>query len=278
MFEFETFQEIITDKFNRNFFKFIVDYSVKDNLKTFKEEVLDHLYSLHSLHGEMPVLYSGGMDSTFLIRSLIELGIKPKTITFSFSAENDDPDCEMVNRKCKLYGLEPPEFFYFDKAGFVENVKQVVYEEKRNYPMFHGFLMDYFLKKTKHLKLYTGMGSEFKCFDNKVVMNPGPFVVKKNHPNRLHCFTTDRIFLSYFKNKQFINNYKKPIPILPVGMVDKWYLRDLVYMDCYPDIEREEKFFGSYWRDYVKNPFMDLNLPECVINWAEFDPDFLVNL
>ena len=52
-----------------------IDYSVKDTLKTFKEEVLDELYAQYSLHGNMPVMFSGGMDSTFIVRSLIELGI-----------------------------------------------------------------------------------------------------------------------------------------------------------------------------------------------------------
>lgn len=273
-----------------NEYKIELDYSVLGTLKSFKEEVLDELHNLNKLHGEMPVLFSGGMDSTFIIRSLMELGLKPKTISFSFSKNNDDYECELVKSKCKKYGLEPPEFFHIDKKAFFDHLDYLLRERDTAYPMLHGFFMDYFLKSNKHGRFYSGINCEFKLMNGKVYMPPGPILVRQNNPGQLYGFATDRTFLSYFKEKIFVDNYKKPFPMLNGDRVDSWYVRDLIYMDCYPDMDREPKDIPNPWRAHIKEPFYNEVVPylknrfpllyhdKVGIKPCEFDLDFLVNL
>ena len=272
--------------FTVNEYKIDLDYSVVNSLKSFKEEVLEELYNVYKLQGEMYVLFSGGMDSTFILRSLMELGFKPRTITFSFSKNNDDFDCELVKSKCKKYGLAPPEFFYMDEQGFFNHLEYLVDFKKIAYPMLHGYFMDYFLKTFKFSKFYSGISCEYKLRDNKVFLPVGPQLIKQNNPNQLYGFTTDRTFLSYFKNKILIDNYRKTFPPLVNGQPDYFYVRDLIYMDCYPDMNRESKNAPNPWRDYIKIPYYTEILPHLEqrypliysIKPCEFDIDFLVNL
>lgn len=273
-----------------NKYEIKLDYTVVDSLKSFKEEVLDELYRIYKLNGDMPLLYSGGMDSTFILRSLQELGISPRTISFSFTEDNSDFDCELVKAKCKKYDVRPPEFFYIDGNALQDHVRYLVEEKDIAYPMLHGFYMDYFLNTLKYEKFFTGMSGEFKLKNGKVIMPYGPLMVMQNNPGRLFCFTTDRTFLSYFKHEKFIANYKTPNPLTETGAEDQWYIRDLIYMDCYPDMEREVKNLPNPWRDHITTPFYKnvvpylteryplLYNPRCWITQCEFDADFLVNV
>ncbi|CAB5222029.1 hypothetical protein UFOVP242_243 [uncultured Caudovirales phage] len=273
-----------------NKYEIKLDYTVKDSLKSFKEEVLDELYRVYKLNGDIPLLYSGGMDSTFILRSLQELGISPRIVSFSFTEDNSDFDCELVKAKCKKYDVRPPEFFYIDGNKIQEHVEYLVEERDIAYPMLHGFFMDYFLSVNKDEKYFTGMSGEFKLKSGKIVLPYGPLMVKQNNPDRLFCFTSDRTFLSYFKHKQFIANYKNPNPLMANGQEDQWYIRDLIYMDCYPDMEREIKNLPNTWRYHITTPFYKnvvpylteryplLYNPRCWITQCEFDPEFLVNL
>lgn len=261
-------------------FKYEVDLnvSVKDNLKPFKEEVLDELYSIHLKHGDLTLLFSGGMDSTFILRSLKELGINPKIITFSFSPNNDDFESELVKSKCKEYGAQPPDFFYIDKNDFFNHCNSIIESNQLPYPMIHGYMMDYFLNVHRGMKFYTGMSCEYKLKDNKIFIPAGPFLVKDNNPDQLYGFTTDKTFLSYFKHKQFVNNYKKENVYLNNGQLDRWYVRDLIYMDCYPDITRVSKDIPYDHRRYIDSCFdshvyLSKPIPPCT-----FDADYLVNL
>lgn len=158
-----------------------IDYSVKDTLKTFKEEVLDELYAQYSLHGNMPVMFSGGMDSTFIVRSLIELGIKPKTLSFSFSTDNSDYESQLVKRRCAEHGLDDPEFIYIDCDGFANHCRYLNEERNIKYSIIHGYLVDYFLSKTGDLKFLSGMSCEYKLRDNNIIMMPLPYKVKGNN-------------------------------------------------------------------------------------------------
>lgn len=254
-----------------------IDYSVKDTLKTFKEEVLDELYAQYSLHGNMPVMFSGGMDSTFIVRSLIELGIKPKTSSFSFSTDNSDYESQLVKRRCAEHGLDDPEFIYIDCDGFTNHCRYLNEERNIKYSSLHGYLVDYFLSKTGDIKFMSGMSCEYKIRDNNIIMLSLPYTVKRNNPDRVFGFSTDRTFLSYFKHKQFIDNYKKKIPKILNRNTDMWFVRDLIYMDCYPDITKEVKDVEESQRDYLIPTFKSLPRPEPVA-YCKFDPDYLVNL
>ena len=269
-----------------NNYEMIIDYSVKDSLKSFKEEVLDELYRVHLQQGEMPLLYSGGMDSTLILRSLQELGVKVKTLSFSFTADNSDIECELVKNRCKKYGIENPEFFYFEKNKFFDHINKLRIEENIVYPALHGFLMDYCVRNSQYDQFYCGMHCEYKLSEGKILMPPMPAFFKKLYPNKTFGFTTDRTFLSYFKHPQFIMNYKKDIPKLPFAGEDVWYVRDLIYMDCYPDIERSLKNFSAQhnsYRDYITGPFLRNHYTYVPIGYKApqpcvFDPEFLINV
>ena len=258
-------------------FNIDIDYSIKDTLKTFKEEVLDELYAQYKLHGDMHVMFSGGMDSTFIVRSLIELGIKPKTSSFSFSTDNSDYECQLVKRRCAEHGLDDPEFVYIDYDGFANHCRYLNEERDIKYSIMHGYLVDYFLSKTGDSKFMSGMSCEYKLRDNNIIMMSLPYTVKSNNPDRVFGFSNDRTFLSYFKHKQFINNYKKKIPKILNRNTDMWFVRDLIYMDCYPDITKEVKDVKESQRDHLIPIINSLPRPEPVA-YCKFDPDYLVNL
>lgn len=263
-----------------------LDYSVLGNLKPFKEEVLDELYKIHTLNGDMPLLFSGGMDSTFILRSLQELGINPSIVSFSFTKDNSDYDCELVKSRCKKFGTKPPEFFYMDEFKFAKHLRTLIDKKNIVYPVLHGFFIDYFLNAYTGVKFHTGLQVEFKLINDTIFLPSGPLFMKRNHPNRLYSFFSDRTFLSYFKHPTFVSNYKKPAPLLANNDVDQWYVRDLVYMDCYPEIEREIKNPFNHWRDYIKEPFHKVVLPYIQKKYphlqkppkCEFSAEFLVNL
>ena len=254
-----------------------IDYSVKDTLKPFKEEVLDELHAQYNLHGDMHVMFSGGMDSTFIVRSLIELGIKPKTLSFSFTPDNSDYECMLVKRRCIELGLNDPEFVYMDYDGLSNHCRYLNEERNIKYSNMHGYLVDYFLSKTGNSKFMSGMSCEYKLRENNIIMLPLPYTVKSNNPDRIFGFSNDRTFLSYFKNKQFIDNYKKNIPKILNRNTDMWFVRDLVYMDCYPDIIKEVKDVYESQRDYLTPLIESLPRPEPVM-YCKFNPDYLVNL
>ena len=263
----------------------IIDYSVKDSLKSFKQEVLDELYRVHLQQGEMPLLFSGGMDGTFILRSLQELGVKVKTLSFSFSKDNDDFECQLVKKRCKQYGIENPEFFYFDDKKFFKHINALRSEKNIVYPAIHGFLMDYCVNDSQYDKFYCGMSCEYKLIQGKIVMPPMPQLFKKYNPNKTFGFTTDRTFLSYFKHPLFVSNYKKSNPPMYDGSEDKWYVRDLIYMDCFPDIERSTKNFTDIWtsRNHIAIPFIEHKKYYMPPSYeaptpSVFDPEFLVNV
>jgi len=226
---------------NINEYLIRIDYTVEKTLKPFKEEVLDQLYNTYTLNGNMPLLFSGGMDSTFLLRSLLELGIKPRTLTMSFSREHDTYDCNLVRERCRQYGLKDPEFFYIDKEKFFEHINYLLFERSIAYPMLHGFYISYLLSTYSNDKFFTGMGSEFKLYDNLIKMPQGPQLVKQNNPNRLYDFATSRTFLSYLNHERFDNDYKTIAQRLKETKLNPFYLRNKIYTDCYNDIITVEK-------------------------------------
>ena len=244
---------------SNNQYRIDFNLNVKDILKPFKQEVLDEIYRLYRLYGNMPVLYSGGMDSTFIVRSLLELGIKPSTLTISFSKDHSDEECEMIKQKCKKFGIDRPEFFYIDEAGFFNHIDYLI-DINKPLPMLHGYFMDYLLTTFRYQKFFTGMSCEYKCLNGVVKMPPGPFMVMQNNPGQLYGFTTDKTFLSYFKHKLFIDNYKK-IKEPPITIRDMVHIRDLIYMDCYPDITKQEKSDVQDWKEYIRKPFLEKYAP-----------------
>lgn len=86
-----------------NEYRITLDYSVEQDLRSFKEEVLNHLYTVHKEVGVDSIMFSGGMDSTFILRSLLELGITPRLHTLSFSKDQTDYDSLQAITQCKKF-------------------------------------------------------------------------------------------------------------------------------------------------------------------------------
>lgn len=226
-----------------------IDYSVEKDLKSFKEEMLDFVSDFYSKHKDFTLLFSGGMDSTFLLRTLKELNIPVKTLTVSFSENNDDYDCEMVKAKCKKYGVDNHRFVYLEKDSFFEHMRIDVLEKKKVFPVLHGHIIQYLLDMFPDEVFFTGLGSEFKLKNGKIFMPPGPQILKDKNPERVYGFATSRTFLSYINHPIFKEKYKENNEYV-------WHVRDLIYTDCFPDIEIELKRPAN--SDYIANIYNNI--------------------
>lgn len=215
-----------------------IDYSVEKDLKSFKEEVLNELYSLHQTHHINDLLFSGGMDSTFILRCLMELGLKPNLHSFVFCDDYDELDIRNIRYRCKKYGFKEPEYFPIKPKEIFEHIEELAKNEIC-YPALHQYYVDYFLKSTSQ-KFFTGLGAEYRLENNCLNLHVSPILTKNNNPNRLFDFTNDRTFLAYVNDSILKNNYVKPNPSCPLGE-NIWYVRDLIYQNCYPDIDIIEK-------------------------------------
>lgn len=226
-----------------NKYEIVLDYSVEKDLKSFKEEVLNSLYNIHKELSIENQTFSGGMDSVFILRSLLELGITPKLHTFSFFKNQTDYDSLLAKEQCKKFGVKEPEFFYLDKNAFFDHVKFTTFDRKIAFPFLHGYYVDYFLSTKKDEKFFCGMSVEYKTSDGIITMNPGPFIVKKHNPNRLYGFDDSRTFLAYINHSLFKENYLNKNPTNKRYGENVWYIRDLVYKSCYPEIDIIKKTF-----------------------------------
>jgi hypothetical protein len=215
-----------------------LDYSVEDNLKTFKEEVLDALNLAHKDFNVSDQMFSGGMDSTFILRSLLELGINPKLHTISFSKDQTDYDSLRVKDQCKKFGVKEPEFFYIDRDEFYKHVDFLTYGKRIAFPTLHCYYVDYFLSRMEmeDKKFFCGMSCEYRSSNGFITMNVAPPVIKYYNPNRLYGFESSRTFLSYVNDEIFKNNFLKQNPTIDYGE-NIWWIRDLIYNNCYPEID-----------------------------------------
>ena len=198
-------------RIDNNEFKIDIDYSVEANLKPFKEEVLDQVYSLYKVHGNIPVLFSGGNDSTFILRVLLELGITPHLVTFDYDPLYQWKSSNRARDVCKSLSLKEPEFFHLDIKKLIEHSTYLINEKNIAYPMIHAFILDYILSVYKDTKFYSGFGAEFKFDGEKIRIVLGPWLGKQNNPGRLFDFVSSRTFLSYINHPAFVSNYKTPL-------------------------------------------------------------------
>jgi hypothetical protein len=238
-----------------NEFKIDIDFTVEQDLKTFKEEVMDYVYILHKTHGIRNLLFSGGNDSTFLLQVLLELGITPDLLTLSFDPTFNNKVCSRAKEVCKSLSLKEPEFFFTDYKKIYEHASYIINEKNIAYPMVHAFNIDYVLNVYKDIKFLSGMGSEFKFDGAQVRLPPGPWLVKQNNPGRLYDFTSSRTFLSYINHELFVANYTKPVKRINGGLFgpkDEWYIRDLIYNDCYKKLNLPSKTTNDGGRELKK--------------------------
>jgi hypothetical protein len=228
-----------------NEYRLHLDYSVEEGLKPFKEEVLDTLNCVHKDFDIESQMFSGGMDSTFILRSLLELGLTPRLHTLSFAKDQTDYDSLRAKDQCKKFGIKEPEFFYIDKYDLFKHIDILTYEKKIAFPTLHCYYVDYFLSKMGEEKFFCGMSCEYRSSNGIVTMNVAPPVIKYFNPNRLYGFDSSKTFLSYVNDSIFKDNYLKENPIIEGYGENIWYIRDLIYNACYPEIEIITKKFPN---------------------------------
>jgi len=243
-----------------NEYRVELDYSVETNLKSFKEEAINRLHVIHKEHSINDLLFSGGMDSSFILMALQDLGISPQLHSLSFSKEATDSGSLLVKEKCKQLRIKEPKFFYVDKDAFFEHIKILIYEKGIGYPNMHAYYMDYYLSKMEDKKFYCGMGCEYRTTNGIVTMGVGPAYIKKTHPNRLFGFECSETFLAYVNDPLFKANYLKPNPIIKTYGDNLWYIRDLIYNKCYPELGLADKLHHE--DSYIGVPYREQLLPQ----------------
>jgi len=219
-----------------NEYKLSLDYSAEEGLKSFKEEVLDTLHGIHKDFDVNDQMFSGGMDSTFILRSLLELGITPQLHTLSFSKDQTDYDCLRAKDQCKKFGVQEPEFFYLDKYDFFKHVDILTHENGVAFPTLHCYYVDYFLSKIADKKFFCGMSCEYRTSNGVITMNVAPPAIKRANPDRLYGFDSSKTFLAFVNNPIFKNNFLEKNQMTESYGENIWCIRDLIYSDCYPEI------------------------------------------
>jgi hypothetical protein len=242
-----------------NEYRLSLDYSVEEELKSFKEEVLDELNCVYKNFGVRSQTFSGGMDSTFILKSLLELGITPQLHTFSFSKDQTDYDSLRAIDQCKKFGLQKPEFFYIDKYDLFKHIDILTYEKKIAFPILHCYYVDYFLSKMGEEKFFCGMACEYRTSKGIITMNIGPPIIKHFNPNRLYGFASSKTFLAYVNNPIFKTNFLKENPVIERYGENIWHIRDLIYSDCYPEMGIIYKKAPN--DDYITSDFYAHKLP-----------------
>lgn len=225
-------------EFQNNNYIVNIDYGVEKNLKKFKEEVLNSLYTIYK-NNVNNLMFSGGMDGSFILRSLIELGIKPNLYTMCHCQNNTDYDSLASLWRCQQFNYNKPYFFYMDPEKLFNHMKFCLFEKKIVYATPHSYFVDYFLTKNKEINFFCGMSCEFKISPYNhlnIIFPPHPRRIKINNPGRLFGFDNSKTFLSYVNHPIFKNNYLKKPPDYP-SIQSLVYIRDLIYNDCYEDVE-----------------------------------------
>jgi hypothetical protein len=206
-------------------------------------------------------MFSGGMDSTFILRSLLELGINPKLHTISFSKDQTDYDSLRAKDQCKKFGVQEPEFFYIDRDEFFKHVDFLTYGKGMAYPTLHCYFVDYFISRMEMegKKFFCGMSCEYRASNGFITMNVAPPIIKYANPDRLYGFDSSRTFLSYVNNPIFKDNYLKENPTIDVYGEHLWWIRDLIYSNCYPEIGIITKHVPN--DKYISTDYYEQKLP-----------------
>jgi hypothetical protein len=259
-----------------NRFNIDIDEAVEQNLKSFKEEMIDFVESV-THKKDVILLFSGGNDSRLLARTLMELGTPFKAITTCFKSDFTDYDSIVSQQFCLSNKIEQ-ERIYLNRRIFFEQVKHLAFNKGFVYPALVCYYIQTVIEKEKNAGFngvfLTGCGSEYKIVHdagNKIYMRHHPAMLIKNNEGVLYNFTTDKTFLSYIRDKEFIENYKTS--------KDGFDIRDRIYQNCYPDLRLEKKtdpedqYLSSYYNDKVVPYLKNLNALPFITDYYTFDID-----
>lgn len=241
-----------------NEYRVEIDYSVEENLKSFKEEVLNTLYKNHKEHSVNNLLFSGGNDSTFILKSLQELGINPKLHSLSFSKDNSDIGSLQTKEQCKKFGLQEPEFLYLDKYELYKHIDILTFEKRIAYPALHCYFMDYYLSLMEGEQFFCGMSCEYRYSNGILFLPVAPPAIKFYNPYRLFGYDSSETFLAFVNDPIFKDNYLQENGEIPFWGENVWRIRDLIYNNCYPELQLPSKC--PIEADYVSIDYYDQKL------------------
>ena len=224
-----------------------LDYSLRDKVKTFKEEMVDHLKYVVEKHegGEIYLLLSGGMDSRLLGLVLLDIGVKFTAVTYGYDLYFKDVDSVSSIEFAKEHGIKH-EIFYLD----LSEVMDTIYKYNQ-IDFFMPILNTYYILSAvnryykPNCAFITGAGSEPKITDGKIPIAYNAEKLKQLH-TFIYNFTTDRILFSFANDPIVKENWNNKL-------FDKFDVRNMVYQKAYPSLKLIEKVIGGDY--YIRNHF-----------------------
>lgn len=254
-----------------------IDYSVEPSLASFKEEIHAYLKDLYQNNKEITLFFSGGMDSRFLARCMLDLNIPFKAYTYVFSKTKTDYDSLVSTKFCTQYNIEH-ETIFLDKDKLFEHIKklydkEIVFTVRNNYYM--SFAANAKIEDGYNGIFLTGAASEFKIEDNKISFPYNVLHLQQQY-NNIFNFTTDRIFLAYINNTLFKENYNNT-------SIDWTDIRIKIYQEAYSDLEviektqPEEDYIADEYCNFI-DPFLVAKAPVLFVTEEyKFDLDEYYN-
>lgn len=246
---------------NINRINFELDENHND-LKSYKEEVRDYIVQV-TKNKEVILIFSGGNDSRFIARQLMDLDIPFKAVTKSFKPTFDDYDAVVSKQFCLANGIEH-DIFYEKPKEFFMKVKQI---SNANHNHVYTQLVSYYIETI--LQKYrndgftgvflSGCGMEMhflseikkpeKDSDIYLYFRPHPRQLLENNKQDLYTPMSDRIYLSYMRNKQCIKKHNDGLSI--------WTdIRNAIYQESFEDlvlIKKQRQDDLAIEQYYVKN-------------------------
>lgn len=219
-----------------------IDFSVESTLKSFKEEVLDHFEQICK-NKDVKLILSGGSDSRFIARCLIELGIPFTACTYVHKKDLSDYDSLVSTSFCRQWKINH-EPIYLNERLFAE----FVMDRSQNAGVFHRiqnpYMMEYMMKlqEEKGFKgiFLSGACSEYKVINGKMPLPWHCQALIKHNEGKWFNFTTDRILLSYVRHPIFLKEFK-------TTQEKGFDIRDKIYQECFSDTVFPKKNRGAHF-------------------------------
>jgi hypothetical protein len=97
-------------------------------LRAWSQELRLAMSQLIDEHGtKLALFYSGGSDSEVILRTLLDLGVKPDIYTIKFSKNENEHETMYADQMCQAHGLKQTVFVH-DMTKFLEGTAQQLAE------------------------------------------------------------------------------------------------------------------------------------------------------
>ena len=213
-----------------------------NDLKSYKEEVRDYISQVTKIK-EVILIFSGGNDSRFIARHLMDLDIPFKAVTKSFSSSFDDYDATVSKQFCLTNGIEH-DLFYEKPREFFIKVKQISNANHNHvYTSLVSYYIETIIQKYKNDGFtgvfLTGCGMEFHFLseikkpekDSNIYLYSRPHTISllENNKNDLYNPMSSRIYLAYIRNKICIKKHND-------GSSNWIDIRNAIYQESFEDL------------------------------------------